>query len=799
MNVPRLLLRLAFGRRLPITSGELRVPGPAAPITIRRDRWGVPHVEAQSDADAWFGLGFCQGQDRAFQLEMLLRVARGTLAELVGPHGLALDRVSRRVGFRRAAVAQLAAQSAEMRAAVEAFVAGVNAGRTRGLPAKPHELALLRAEPTPWDAADVLAFLKIMSFLLPANWDVELARLRMLRADGAAAVRDLDPAYPAWQPCTVGGREPVSREARPSGEALALDSVSRLTGPALDLLAADLALFEQLAPPGLGSNNWVIAGGRTASGKPLLANDPHLAPSVPPPWYLAHVRTPEWAAAGAMFAGCPAFPIGHNGFACWGVTAGLTDTTDLFLETLGPDGHSVRQPDGSFAKCEVLRETIRVKGRPDVVEEILVTPRGPVISPLLDGVKHVVSLRAVWLMPLPVRGFLGAHRTDDFESFRRAFEQWPVLPLNVVYANSAGETGWQLVGQLPVRRTGRGMVPLPADAPAVGWDGELLPFERMPFAANPDFLATANQKPIPDEPGAPFLGGDFLDGYRSVVIREELAARDSGWTVEECSQLQLNLRSKPWQEMRPVVLALDPAEADARRGLELLRDWDGVVAADSAAAAVFELFVAELCIRVARAKAPKSWMSAVGGADAGTALIGHNLFADRRVGHLVRLLHEQPADWFARPWADELADALTAVVRFLRKRYGPSPEWWHWGDVRPLAIQHPLLGKHRLLGPAFNLPPIPCGGDMNTVSQAGCRPLTPTAPAHNMANLRAVFDTADWSNGRFALAGGQSGNPLSPHYDDQFAVWQKGDGIPIPWTAEDVLRAATRTLRLTPA
>ncbi|HET6576363.1 MAG TPA: penicillin acylase family protein, partial [Fimbriiglobus sp.] len=297
------------------------------------------------------------------------------------------------------------------------------------------------------------------------------------------------------------------------------------------------------------------------------------------------------------------------------------------------------------------------------------------------------------------------------------------------------------------------------------------------------------------EPEA-FLGIDFLDPYRVMVIREELAKQETGWTVADCQRLQLDQRSKPWEELRAVVLGLDSADADARQGLELLRDWDGRVAADSAAATVFELFVAELCVRVAKAKAPRSWPDVLGGAGPDPA--GLSLFGDRRVGHLARLLREQPGGWFPRPWADELADALATVVRLLRRKHGPGPAWWQWGDVRPLAIAHPVLGQHRLLGPAFNLPRVPHGGDQNTVNQAACRPLTPTVPASNIAGLRAVFDTADWANCRFALAGGQSGNPLSEHYADLFELWVRGDGVPIPFTPEAVFRAARSTLRLTP-
>lgn len=786
MNLPRLALRALFGRRLPTTSGEVRVRGLTAAVTVRRDRWGVPHVDAASDADAWFGLGFCHGQDRSCQLETYWRVGRGRLSEWVGKAGLPADRLSRRLGLRRAAEAQLPALSAAARAVLDAYVAGVNAARPAGLPKPPHEFAILGGEPSTWDAADVLAFLKFQSFLLPSNWDVELARLRILRADSAAAVEALDPV--------AGGGVEESRSGgvEESDPPASLLHSSTPPFPKTALLA-DLHALHALFPRGGGSNNWAVAGSRTATGQPLLASDPHLAPLAPAPWYLAHLRTPDWEVAGAGFVGSPAFAIGQNGRAAWGVTAGLSDNTDLFLETLGPDGASVRQPDGSFAPCERRTEVIKVKGGADVVEDVLVTPRGPVVSPLFDEPgAEVLSIRAVWLDPLPLWGFLGAFRTHSFDEFRRCFEHWPVMPLNVVYADAGGTVGWQLVGQVPRRKGGHGLLPRPADLPDSGWEPELVPFDEMPFTVNPPegFLATAN-----DPAGPAFLGFDLVDDYRARAIRDELAKR-ADWDGPGFAELQTNTRSLPWEEMKPVLVALAPTDPPAREAVELLREWDGHVTADSPAAAIFELLVAELCVRLAKAKAPKAWKAALG--DVGLGAAGHNLIADRRVAHLSRLLREQPPGWFDRPWADEIAAILGDIVRRLRRDHGPAPAYWAWGHLRKLRLDHPLFGKHRLLGPAFNLGPVPCGGDQNTISQAGARPLHPTDFTHNMANLRAVFDLADPGAGRFVLCGGQSGNPLSPHHADQLPLWLAGETIPLPWTQEKVVKAATATLRLLP-
>lgn len=775
MDGARLLARLLLGRRLPITQGTMSVAGLAGEVGIRRDGWGVPHISAAHDADAWFGLGFCHGQDRAFQLEATLRLVRGTLAAALGPDLLPVDRLARRIGFAEAATRQLSALSAEVRLLLDAYAAGVNAGRCHGTRRRAHEFTLLRLRPTPWTAADALAMLKLLSFVLATNWDVELARLLILRADGPAALAALDPSTPAGQPVTV-----------PPAYA----------GPAVDRLAADVAALLALAPTaGGGSNNWALAASRSRANRPLLANDAHLSPALPPHWYLAHLRTPSWETAGASFVGAPTIAAGHNGRAAWGLTVGMTDNTDLFLEEVGVDGRSVRQGD-AFLPCPVRRERIAVKGRPDVVEEVLLTPRGPLIGPALAGGGGAVSLRAVWLDTLPVEGLLRLHTVHNFAEFQRALAQWPGLPLNMVYADSGGTIGWQLAGQAPRRRKGHGTLPLAGWDRDAGWHTDLLPAGDLPTIVDPaiGFVVTANNKVTAD--GAePFLTTDWLDGYRAARIEEALGSR-SDWDLAASMVLQTDVASLPWREMRPMVLAVPAGDPAARRAIELLRHWDGEVTAGSAAAAVFELFLAELCRRLARAKAPHSYRWALG--QGYHELAPHNGFAARRIEHLVRLLADQPAGWLSRPWPEEVASALGAAVRRLESRFGADPAGWAWGRVRPLTLQHPL-GRRKPLDRLFNLGPVPWGGDSNTVGQAAVLPLEPEANPTFIASLRMVVDVGNWDASRFILPGGQSGNPLSPHYADQFALWQRGEGIAIPWSEGAVQRATRATLRLRPA
>ena len=770
MNLSRALFRLVLGRRLPTTGGTLRVTGLTDPVTIRRDGYGIPHIEAEGDADAWYGLGFCQGQDRAFQLELLLRVVRGTLAEMIGPKGVAVDRFSRRIGFLHSARLQMEVVDQETRSWFEAFARGINDGSGAGCRRKAHEFALLRSKPTPYTAVDVLGFVKFMSFTLASNWEMELARLKILNLDGVEALEKLEPEH-----CNTG---PVNHTAE----------------PVIDRLGEDLSTFMDTVGVSGGSNAWAVAASRTATGRPLLANDPHLPPRLPSYWYLAHIRTPGWAVAGASMVGAPGFPAGHNGAVAWGVTAGLVDNTDLFIEEIGPDGLSVREGD-EFVACERRREVIRVKGKPSIVEDVLVTPRGPIVGPALEGEVESVSMRATWLDSRPLQGLLRIHRARDSGEFRSAFEQWPLVSLCMAYADTSDSIGWQVVGDAPRRRKGWGTVPMPGWDPDVGWHDDPVPYDRMPHVVDPEsgYATVANNDPTVQEDG-PFLGTGWLEGYRHDRITEVLGSRHD-WDVSSTLELQMDAASLPWRDVRESLLNTPAGTEAARQALDLLRSWDGVIGPDSPAAAVFELFVAEMTRRVVEAVAPRSSEWALG---QGFTLIAPRAgLATRRVGQMTRLLKERPEGWLRRPWAEEIADALTTVVRTLRGRHRDDSHRWAWGRVRPLTLVHPM-GERSPLGGVFNLGPFPWGGDTNTVSQGGVDLASPDANPGAIAAMRMVVDVGNWEASRFVLPGGQSGNPMSPHYDDMLPLWQRGDGVPIAWSPEEVIRVTKSTLRLLP-
>ena len=774
MNIHKLLFRLLLGRRLPTTTGELTVQGIRHPVVIRRDRYGVPYIEAQTDDDAWFALGFCQGQDRSFRLEMLFRAARGTLCELVGPGALPTDILSRRLGFTRLAPKQLDAFHPDVTQRFEAFARGINEGISRGTRRKAHEFTLLRTEPSTFEAVDLVAIYLLQSMALSANWDVELVRLRILELDGPEALTLLDPPYPDWHPVSAVPETTV--------------------GPAADALARDIASLAEVVGVNRASNSWAVGPSRTASGRPLLANDPHLTPGLPPHWYLAHIRTPHWGLVGATFAGLPAFPVGHNGHVAWGVTLGLADNSDLFLEQVGDDGASVRDGEG-YVPCEIIEENIDIKGSSSHHERVLVTPRGPIIGTNVGDGSLAVSIKATWLQAHPVKGLLEAHTAQSCDDFRHLFAEWPHISLNLTYADVKGDIGFQLAGQVPRRRSGFGTLPAPGWEPDSGWEEEFVPFEEMPHAANPStgLVATANNQPLPSGQG-PFLGVDWLDGYRVSRVLEMIAAHDT-WDIEGTGLAQLDTVSIPWREMRDVVLAVESSTPEAQDALESLSEWDGVVRSNSSGATVFEYFLAEMVKRVAKAKAPRSWEWVIGRSDAPVHSL--TLLSGRRVGHLVNLLRNSPEGWAKVPLEKLVDDSLEASIVEIRRQFGNAPQNWQWGKIRPLALKH-LVGRSHWLAPVFNLPPIPCAGDTNTVFQTGADPRNPAGPPLVCPSMRMVLDVGNWDENLFVLPGGQSGNPLSPHYDDQFPLWAEGKGTTIPWSPDAVARATVSTLTLSP-
>lgn len=766
--------RTILGDRLPTWQGKITTGGVRAPVTIHRDAIGVPTVIAESEHDVWFGLGFCHGQDRAGQLEIFVRTVRGTLSEIAGADALPIDRLMRRMGIRRAGAAQVAVARDTVKAQLAAYCRGLNTALEKGAAKKAHDLVLFGCPPTPWEPADVQALNAFLCFALASNWDVELLRLEMLALDGPDAVRALDASYPAWLPTSLAPLE-GAREAAEN-------------------LVHDLELLDRWFPLRGASNAWAVHGSRTTSGRPIIASDPHLEPAIPPHWYLAHLIAPGLHVRGATFVGVPGIGIGHSEHVAWGVTAAHVDNTDLFVEELDRDGRSVREP-GGFVPCESRLEVIKIKGQPSFVEEVVITRRGPIVSPALEGSTAALSLSATWLRPRPYTGLLRAHEAKSVEELNELFRDGSTSSVSFVAADTAGHIGFRVGVEVPVRKKGHGLVPLVAASGDVGFDDVLVPFDDLPGVIDPDggFVATANN--APHKADTPWLGSDFLDGYRFRAISEALRAR-TDWDVPSTQALQKSVRSIPWEEVRAIVLALPRVAPDVRVALELLEGWDGNMDATSSAAAVFSLFVAHLCERVVRAKAPRTARRSLGLGF--NPVLPHNTMLTRRTSHLVGLLKSRPEGFLPEGFETAMLLALRRAVRSLTRRSGSSePARWPWGEVRPLKLVHLFSRVNPALDRVFGVGPMPFCGDASTIVQGAVDLLDPLGNPFSVPNLRVVIDVGNFEASRFAMLGGQSGNPLSSHYGDQVERWNDG-GFALAWSPESATSTAKATLVLDP-
>ncbi|MDP9371824.1 MAG: penicillin acylase family protein, partial [Chloroflexota bacterium] len=572
-------------RPLPRLAGELTLPGLAAPVEVIRDRWGVPHLYARGNADLFMAQGFVHAQERLWQMELQRRTGRGQLAEIFGPVALESDRFLRTLGFGRIAEREADALAGETREAVEAYVRGVNAFIAAGGSRLPVEFTILRFRPRPWEPADVLAWGKIMALNLSGNWTTEVLRARIVAAVGVERAAELDPAYPDDHPLTIPG----GVRYRPDLGADALDA-EEATRP--------FAGGGDIGPQ--GSNAWVVGGARAAGGRPLLANDPHLALQMPSLWYENHLTGGDYEVAGTSIPGSPGVVIGHNARVAWGVTNGMNDVQDLYIERFDPADPTGTRYEfrGAWERAEVVREEIAVRGRPAETLEVRVTRHGPVISPLIpptgadgDGATRDQALALRWTALEPGRllqSVLAIDRARDWASFRAALADWTVPPQNFVYADVDGHFGYALGGDLPVRARGDGRLPVP------GWTGEwewtgIIPHDELPHALDPaaGYVVTANNRIVAPEE-APHMHAEWASGYRAARIHELIGATPLH-DAASFGRIHRDLRSLPGLAFAALAREgrLPAADAVERAARDALAAWDGDLIADSTAGLIY--------------------------------------------------------------------------------------------------------------------------------------------------------------------------------------------------------------------
>jgi penicillin amidase len=743
--------------------GVLAAPGLGAPVEILRDGHGIPLVRAQSEEDGYFALGFLHAQDRLWQMDFQRRAVSGRLAEILGQRALPHDRFVRTLGLDRLGEQSLGHLDAEVRAALEAYADGVNAYLAAHRGAWPPEFTLLRYRPEPWRPVDSLLWGRLMTLRLSRNWRSELLQARLLARLTPEQVAEL------WPPGADDALKGVTGNA-------VTDLSSLYRRLALDRLWAALPA----GPQRFGaSNNWAVAGTRTTTGKPVLANDVHLPLGAPGVWYLARIEAPGLVLAGATAPGVPFLVAGHNGRMAWGFTTTESDTQDLFIERLdGADPGRYLTPEGSRA-FSVRDEVIAVRGGEDARITVREGRHGPVISDVVAGAmsaaapggagRYVISLADAALTgnDRTAQALYRMNHARDADSFVAALRDFHAPHENIVFAHVDGTIGFYAPARVPVRKAGIGLRPVPGWSGAYDWTG-LIPFAELPHVVDPPSgrVVTANHQVVGDD--YPYLlTARWPEPYRARRIHE-LLDRDPAHSPDAAAAIQRDTVSLLARDLLPLLLAAPAASEAAASARRMLARWDGRMARDRPEPLVFSAWLSEL-------------NRALYADELGPLF--EDVFA-MRPRFVEAVLSRLPR------WCDDVATAepegcdevvsgaLARALSGLAERFGEDMESWRWGAVHSAHFPHPVLDRVPGLRSLASLR-IASDGDDATVNRGTFRIADRERPfAHiHGPGLRAVYDLAGLDRSLFMIAPGQSGNPLSARYRDLLAPWRDGEYV----------------------
>jgi penicillin amidase len=781
------------GATQPQISGQLRMSGLQAAVDIVRDAEGIPHIYAKSTHDAYFALGVVHAQDRLWQMEMNRRIAAGRVAEVLGPAALGTDRFLRTLGVRRNAEAIVRHLAPDARAALDAYAEGVNRYLVeRSGPLPPEFLLTGAPAPAPWEPADSLAWQTMMAWDLGGNWTQELLRMRLAQRMDLAHIQSFLPPYPGDAPLHTQDYTGLYRSL--AGTVEQLEKVARIAPP---------SLIE-----GMGSNNWVVGGARSHSGKPLLANDPHLGLNAPALWYFAHLSAPGLNVIGATLPGIPAVALGRTDRIAWGLTNTGPDVQDLYIEQTNPGNQSqYRTPDG-WAAFDTRSETIRVKGQPDTQMTVRETRHGPVITGALpladrapvDARTHVIALAWTALRPddLSLQANLRLNRAGNWAEFVAAMRDFGAPQQNIVYADVAGNIGLLAPARVPMRRRDNDLKGL---APAPGWDARydwtgFIPFDELPHKYNPvsQQIVTANQKVV--DPAYPhFLTSEWALPYRAERIASLLDATPLH-DMDSFARIQKDDVSLAARELLPMLRRAVPKSEQARDALAALAAWDGRMDAGRFEPLVYNAWLRELSRQLFARPLGEALMN--------------DYWEQKNV-------HQPTADALrtmdaGNPWCrgaqgegelphciDLLSASLDASLADLRRRYGDDMRAWRWGTAHEALSEHRPFSKVPMLAKFFNIR-LPSPGDTFTINVGRHNLRDEAAPftSHHAASLRALYDLSNLENSRFIHSTGQSGNVFSPLYRNYSQRWVDAAYLPMRMVRAEVEKGQLGTLTLQP-
>jgi penicillin amidase len=774
-------------RSLPTMNGTIDVAGISAPVEIVRDANAIPHIFGATRLDAIYGLGYVHAQDRLWQMEFQRRIGFGRLSEVFGAATIGQDRFLRTVGFGRAARSAWDRLPADSREAIDAYVAGVNEFiDTHHGSALPPEFSLLRFEPERWTGPDVVVWAKMLAWDLSANYGMELLRHDLAARAGAERMAQLLPPYPLDGLSILGPSGPPHEHG--------LKTTARQHGPDASPSAGWLAAFSaalergdnQVADflrggasvEGIGSNNWVVDGTLTATGRPLLANDPHLAARIPSTWYLAHMTAGDFEVIGATLPGTPAVALGRNRSIAWGATNMFADVQDLYRERLDQAGTSVEFR-GAFEPVRAIQETIAVSGGPPVPITVRVTRHGPLVSDAVNANNAASNAdpKPTQLEPLAFRwtaldeedgtltAFIRLNQARDWADFTNALRDFVVPSQNFVFADQAGHIGYYAPGRIPIRAAGDGSTPAEGWTGAMEWTG-WIPFDQLPHVFDPPshFVVTANHRPVPaDYPY--FLSREYHHPFRAQRITD-LLKQQTSFTPDKFRDIQADRLSLHAQSLLPLLLAhVHVEDSLERQAVSLLTTWNFDASGDRAEPAIFSAWF----LRLGRLLVEDDL-----GEDAAISWQRRYSFAHR---FIVNTISSGDASWCDDVETAErerceaiVSKALREAVVELRERMGDDVRQWRWKDVHRAVFPHSGLDAIGLVRPLISRSRA-SGGDWSTVNVGAIavdRPFNQT----DVPGYRQIIDLSPSNDSRFLDAVGQSGHLLSPYYDDSLDDWQ---------------------------
>ncbi len=738
--------------RLAKIDGQIDVARLDSAVEVRRDRWGVPHIYAKTVHDLFFAQGFVAAQDRLFQMEMWRRQGEGRLAEVLGKGSVERDKFARLFKYRGDMTREWNSYTPDARVIVMAFVDGVNEYIREVRDHPPIEFALLNFKPEPWGYDVPLQRMAALS--MTSNALTEVDRANLVNVYGRAKVEQLFPVDPVRRFDPVPGID--------------------LKGVGVQSLGAAAQMYAGLGYPRFdGSNNWVISGKRTATGKPLLANDPHRAVTLPSLRYLTHLVGPGWNVIGAGEPALPGVAGGHNERVAFGFTIVGMDQQDVYVEKLGPcPGSSAKRcysNRGAWKPVTVLADTIPVKNEPARAVDLEFTEHGPIVNVDSTGTRGFV-IRFVGTEP-GTAGYLAQisiNRARDWPTFKAAAYRWRLPTENLIYADVDGNIGWIAAGLNP-NRSWSGLLPVPGDG-RFEWKG-FLPFSKLPQSFNPvgGIIATSNNNIMP-KGYAHQLNYEWATPYRANRVKSQLASR-TDWTRAGFEQLQHDEHSLPAEALVPEILAAAKRRGVASPAVNLLGQWDYVMRKDAAQPLIYVAWL--------RAVGPMIYQPLLGDK------VGRQRGREWDLPLLIRLI-KKPKVGAVRD--SVVLAALDQAMVNLTKEFGAEPASWRYGPIHVANFRHPLSN-------AFDLAAASRGGDDNTVNMTG----GPGWLQSSGATYRGIFDTADWDNSVATSVPGQSGQPGSPFYDNLLPLWTNYQYFPLAYSRGAVERETKHVLILNPA